>query len=315
MSEENFEQTESGASMMNLEDEVVDLDIDLSIVDQEPVEQKVVSVKTLFDNNFHFGSKTKNRNKSMSEYVFTSKKDIDMIDLNKSAFLFENALQALRKCVARGGKVLFVGTESHSISSVKAHSERCAQYYVSNRWLGGLLTNWDKTFYPWVLSMKKLEKQIEDGYVTNFKKQEQVMLLKKRDRFLKFYEGVKDMRSLPNMLVVTSYREKNAIAEAERLNIPVVMLADTTANPSNIRYLVPGNDCSIKAVDLFCNYCANACLEGLKDELGRIEKRKEKEKEKEATRPQKREETRGESRQDGPRRPRPMRHGHSGRSQ
>lgn len=278
MSEENFKEIESeNKEKIILEEDALDIDVDMSFIDDEEVPVRTVSIETLFNNNFHWGSKTKNRNKAMSQYVFTTKKDIDMIDLNKTSFLFERALSALKKCVARGGRVLFVGTESHSINSVKTNSERCAQYYISNRWLGGILTNWDNTYYPWILSMKKLEKQIEEGYIKNFKKQEQVSFLKKRDRFLKFYGGVKDMRGLPNMLVVTSHREKNAIKEANRLNIPVVMLADATSNPSNIRYVVPGNDCSIKAVDLFCSYCANACLEGLKDELERIEKRREKE--------------------------------------
>lgn len=267
----NFEEI----AHINVEDDNIELDVELSLHDNVEPQNKTVSIQTLFDNNFHFGSKVKNRHKTMAQYVFCSKKDMDMIDLNKAAVLFERALAALRKCVARGGHVLFVGTESHSINTVKANAEKCAQFYTSSKWRGGLLTNWEKSMYPWVMSMKKLEKQIEEGYANELKTKERVRLLKKHEKFIKLYEGMKDMHGLPNMLVVTSHRQKNAIKEAEQLNIPIVMLADTSANVQNIRYVVPGNDCSIKAVELFCSYCANACLDGLKVELDRIQKRKE----------------------------------------
>lgn len=225
-----------------------------------------VTIEDLFLSNFHFGYKTKYRHASMSSYVFRSQNGIDIIDLNKTAILFKQALAALRKCVARGGRVLFVGTESHAASAIKANAERCAQYYVSKRWLGGLLTNWINTFSMSIMSLKKLQSQIDEGYIKNFTKREQMAFIRKRDRFLKFLAGVKDMGTLPNMVVIASNREKNAIKEAQLLGIPVVMLMDTTSNPNNVRYPVPGNDRSIKTIDKFCSLCADACLAGLKDE-------------------------------------------------
>lgn len=229
-----------------------------------------VSVDELFSANMHYGYKTKYRNAWMSGYIFKSYNSIDIIDLTKTAVEFNSALKALRRCVAKGGKVLFVGTETHTSSAVRLQAEKCAQYYVHKRWLGGLLTNWRSTSES-IMTMKTIDKQLEDGYLKNFRKSEQIKILKRRDRFKKFLDGVKDMGGLPNMMVITSNRERNAIKDALRLKIPVVLLMDTNTNPEGIRYGIPGNDRSAKATDKFVSKCADACLAGLRQEMMAIQ--------------------------------------------
>jgi small subunit ribosomal protein S2 len=230
----------------------------------------MVTLDELFLANMHFGYKTKYRNPWMNSYIFASRNGIDIIDLTKTVITFNKALQALKKCVARGGKVLFVGTEAHTSAMTRLQAERCAQYFINKRWLGGLLTNWRNTCES-IISMKKIELQIEDGYLTNFKKSEQTRIIKKRDRFKRFLGGIKDMDTPPNMIVISSNRERNAIKEALKLNIPIVLLMDTTTNPEGIYHGIPGNDRSVKAVDKFISKCADACLAGLREEMHNLE--------------------------------------------
>lgn len=253
----------------------VDTEVDLEPV--ELVEEQVVqegdltiTLEELFASNMHFGYKTKYRNPWMNFYIFDSKNGIDIIDLTKTVVRFNRAIQALKRCVARGGKVLFVGTEAHTSAMAKLQAERCAQYFINKRWLGGLLTNWRNTCDS-INTMKRIEAQIEDGYLNNFKKSEQTRIIKKRDRFKKFLNGIKDMGTPPNMMVITSNRERNAIKEGLKLNIPIVLLMDTTTNPEGIYHGIPGNDRSVKAVHKFISKCGDACLAGLREEMKSLE--------------------------------------------
>jgi small subunit ribosomal protein S2 len=228
-----------------------------------------VDLEELFSANMHFGYKTKYRNPWMSDFIFESKNNIDIIDLTKTVVKFNKALVALRKCVSRGGRVLFVGTEAHTAGLIKNHAEMCAQYFINKRWLGGLLTNWRNTCDS-ISIMRNLDHQIEGGYLKNFKKKEQTRIIKKQDRFKRFLNGIKDMGALPNMVIIASNRERNAIKEAIKLNIPVVLLMDTNTNPEGIQHGIPGNDRSMKAVDKFLSKCATACLLGVKEEMRTI---------------------------------------------
>ena len=276
-----------------MHEQINDLDIELDIdypeaeeVSQEDISLKQqdvmipiferLSIDNLFEKHWHIGDRSYRRGRYMAPYIFDTKAGTDIIDLGKTIFLFKKALNAVRKCVAKGEKVLFVGTESHTSELVKAHAERCAQYSIHRRWLGGLLTNWNNTFSNSIAEMKKLEKQIDEGYIKNFTKREQITFIRKRDRFLKFLDSVKDIGSLPGMVVVTSYREKNAIREAQILGIPVILLMDTPATPEKVTFPVPGNDRSIKVTEMFCQLIGDACLLGLKDEMNRAAARQPK---------------------------------------
>jgi small subunit ribosomal protein S2 len=263
LEDKELEQTEDIKAFKEGKDEINDL------LDK-------VNIQTLFENHWHVGDKRSRRGPYMGAYIFATKTGTDIIDLNKTSYLFKKALIAVRKAVSRGEKVLFVGTESHTANLVKSHAERCAQYSIHRRWLGGLLTNWNNTFSSSINEMKKLQKQIEEGEIKHLTKREQMSLIRKRDRFLKFLDCVKDMSTLPGIVVVTSNREKNVIKEAQILGIPVILLMDTTSNPEKIAFPVPGNDRSIKVTEMFCSLIADACLLGLKDELTRVAKRQEK---------------------------------------
>jgi len=232
------------------------------------IEPVLVTLDELFEANFHYGYKTSFRNPWMSGYVFTGKTvgDIDIIDLTKTVYEFNKALAALERCVSRGGKVLFVGTENHTSRIIEEEAEKCAQYYISKRWLGGLLTNWRNTCDS-IYTLKSLDKQIEDGYLLNFRKSEQMRIIKKHDRFKRFLGGIKDIGHLPDMMIITSNREKNAIREGCKLGIPIILLADTNTDPHGIAHKIPGNDRSVKAIEKFITKCTEACLSGLRREL------------------------------------------------
>jgi len=272
-----------------LHDTEIQIDLEDNTIEVSSIEEKnnevrdpildvleQVNIENLFKDRWHVGGRRSARGPYMSAFIFATKAGTDIIDLNKTAYLFKKALIAVRKAVSRGEKILFVGTESHTSNVVKTHADRCAQYCIHRRWLGGLLTNWNNTFSNSINQMKNLQKQIDEGEINHLTKREKMSLIRKRDRFLKFLDSVKDMGTLPGMVVVTSNREKNVIKEAQILGIPVILLMDTTSNPERILYPVPGNDRSIKVTEMFCSLIADACLLGVKDELVRVAKRQEK---------------------------------------
>ncbi len=229
----------------------------------------------LKDAGLHFGHKTNRTNRNMSSYIFQEKDGIHIINLGKTYQLMKRAINAIRKCVSKNGRVLFVGTQHQSKSATKEAAKQCGQYFVVKKWPGGLLTNW-KTMSKSIKSMKDLEKKLEDGYFSDHKKHEQIKIQKKQDKYAELFEGIRDMSGVPHMLVITSYNELTAIKEAQKLNIPIVLLLDTDGDPKGINYPVPGNDDSILAVDLFTTLCARAALLGIHDEQEIIKKKEEK---------------------------------------
>lgn len=221
----------------------------------------VISMKQLLESGVHFGHQTRRWNPKMKPYIFTERNGIYIIDLQKTVKKVEEAYQFVRNIAADGGKILFVGTKKQAQDSVKAEAERSGQYYVNQRWLGGTLTNFE-TIRKRINRLKQIEKMEEDGTFDVLPKKEVVGLKKEKDRLEKFLGGIKDMESLPQALfVIDPRKERIAIAEARKLNIPIIAIVDTNCDPDEVDVLIPGNDDAIRAVKLLTGKIADAVLE------------------------------------------------------
>lgn len=221
----------------------------------------VISMKQLLESGVHFGHQTRRWNPKMKPYIFTERNGIYIIDLQKTVKKVEEAYQFVRNIAADGGKILFVGTKKQAQDSVKAEAERSGQYYVNQRWLGGTLTNFE-TIRKRINRLKQIEKMQEDGTFDVLPKKEVVGLKKEKDRLEKFLGGIKDMESLPQALfVIDPRKERIAIAEARKLNIPIIAIVDTNCDPDEVDVLIPGNDDAIRAVKLLTGKMADAVLE------------------------------------------------------
>ncbi|MDO5375616.1 30S ribosomal protein S2 [Staphylococcus rostri] len=222
----------------------------------------VISMKQLLEAGVHFGHQTRRWNPKMKKYIFTERNGIYIIDLQKTVKKVEEAYNFIKQVSEDGGKVLFVGTKKQAQESVKAEAERAGQFYVNQRWLGGILTNF-KTISKRVHRISEIEKMEEDGTFDVLPKKEVVELKKEYDRLIKFLGGIRDMKSMPQALfVVDPRKERNAIAEARKLNIPIVGIVDTNCDPDEIDYVIPANDDAIRAVKLLTGKMADAVLEG-----------------------------------------------------
>lgn len=222
----------------------------------------VISMKQLLEAGVHFGHQTRRWNPKMKRYIFTERNGIYIIDLQKTVKKVEEAYNFVKKLSEDGGKVLFVGTKKQAQESVKNESERAGQFYVNQRWLGGILTNY-KTISKRIKRISEIEKMEEDGLFEVLPKKEVVELKKEYNRLIKFLGGIRDMKSMPDALfVVDPRKERNAIAEARKLNIPIVAIVDTNCDPDEIDYVIPANDDAIRAVKLLTGKMADAVLEG-----------------------------------------------------
>ncbi len=222
----------------------------------------VISMKQLLEAGVHFGHQTRRWNPKMKKYIFTERNGIYIIDLQKTVKKVEEAYNFIKQVSEEGGKVLFVGTKKQAQESVKAEAERAGHFYVNQRWLGGILTNY-KTISKRVQRISEIEKMEEDGTFDVLPKKEVVELKKEYDRLIKFLGGIRDMKSMPQALfVVDPRKERNAIAEARKLNIPIVGIVDTNCDPDEIGYVIPANDDAIRAVKLLTGKMADAILEG-----------------------------------------------------
>ena len=222
----------------------------------------VISMKQLLEAGVHFGHQTRRWNPKMKKYIFTERNGIYIIDLQKTVKKVEEAYNFIKQVSEDGGKVLFVGTKKQAQESVKAEAERAGHFYVNQRWLGGILTNY-KTISKRVKRISEIEKMEEDGTFDVLPKKEVVELKKEYDRLIKFLGGIRDMKSMPQALfVVDPRKERNAIAEARKLNIPIVGIVDTNCDPDEIDYVIPANDDAIRAVKLLTGKMADAILEG-----------------------------------------------------
>ena len=221
----------------------------------------VISMKKLLEVGVHFGHQTKRWNPKMAPYIFTSRNGIYIIDLKKSSDKIDEAYAAMMDIVAKGGKVLFVGTKKQAQEAVQSEAERSGSFYVNSRWLGGTLTNF-KTIQKRIRRLKELEKMEEDGTFDLFTKKEAILLKKEQAKLEKNLGGIKEMRRLPNALFVVDPKvEHNAVAEAKILGIPVFGIVDTNCDPDEVDYVIPGNDDAIRAVKLIIAAMADAVCE------------------------------------------------------
>ena len=222
----------------------------------------VISMKQLLEAGVHFGHQTRRWNPKMAEYIFAERNGIYIIDLQKTVKKVEDAYQAIANIVKDGGEVLFVGTKKQAQDSIKEEAERCGMYYVNERWLGGMLTNFE-TIKTRIKKLAEIDAMIEDGTMDVLPKKEVAKLMKEKEKLDKNIGGIKEMKKIPDvMFIVDPRKEKIAIAEAKKLNIPVVAIVDTNCDPDEIDYVIPGNDDAIRAVKLIAGAIANAVIEG-----------------------------------------------------
>ncbi len=221
----------------------------------------VVTMKNLLESGVHFGHQTRRWDPRMKKYIFAQRNGIHIIDLQKTIVAIKDAYDVVRKNVLDGKSVLFVGTKKQAQASVKREAERCDMFYVNNRWLGGMLTNFS-TIKKSLLRLKKIEKMEVDGTFEQLTKKEVARLLKEKGRLEKNLGGIKNMNELPGvMFVIDTRKEAIAVAEARRMGIPIIAVVDTNCNPDGIDYPIPGNDDAIRAINLFTQVIANAVIE------------------------------------------------------
>ena len=231
----------------------------------------VISMKQLLEAGVHFGHQTRRWNPKMATYIFTERNGIYIIDLQKTVKKLEEAYFFVRDMAASGESILFVGTKKQAQDAIKEEAERCGQFYVNARWLGGMLTNF-KTMRTHIARLNQLQKMQADGTFDLLPKKEVIKLQLEIAKLEKYLGGVKEMKKLPGALfVVDSRKEKNAIAEARKLNIPIVAIVDTNCDPDEIDYVIPGNDDAIRAIKLISQTMANAVLEGKQGEQLEVE--------------------------------------------
>ena len=221
----------------------------------------VVSMKALLEAGVHFGHQTRRWNPKMAPYIYTERNGIYIIDLQKTVKKLEEAYSFVRDVAANGQTVLFVGTKKQAQDAIKEEAARCGMYWVNARWLGGMMTNF-KTMRTRVDRLNQLKKMQEDGTFDMLPKKEVMKHLGEIEKLEKYLGGVKDMNRLPGALfIVDTRKERNAIAEAHKLGIPVVAIADTNCDPDEIDYVIPGNDDAIRAIKLIASVIANAVIE------------------------------------------------------
>ncbi|MBD8025743.1 30S ribosomal protein S2 [Ureibacillus sp. 179-F W5.1 NHS] len=226
----------------------------------------VISMKQLLEAGVHFGHQTRRWNPKMKKYIFVERNGIYIIDLQKTVKKLEEAYDFMRQVGQDGGKVLFVGTKKQAQEAIKEEAERSGNYYINQRWLGGTLTNFG-TIQKRVARMKAIEKMEEDGTFDVLPKKEVIQLKKEHERLVKFLGGIRDMAGIPDvMFVVDPRKERIAVAEARKLNIPIVGIVDTNCDPDEIDYVIPANDDAIRAVKLLTAKMADALIESKQGE-------------------------------------------------
>ena len=226
----------------------------------------VISMKQLLEAGVHFGHQTRRWNPKMAPYIFAERNGIYIIDLQKTVKKVDEAYTAVSNFISEGGEILFVGTKKQAQESIKEEAERCGMYYVNERWLGGMLTNF-KTIRTRIARLKELEKMQEDGTFEVLTKKEVAVVLHEKEKLDKNLGGIKEMTRIPDvMFVVDPRKEKIAIQEAHILGIPVVAIVDTNCDPEEVDYVIPGNDDAIRAVKLIASKIADAVIEAKQGE-------------------------------------------------
>ena len=235
----------------------------------------VVAMKQLLEAGVHFGHQTRRWDPRMAEYIFQARNGIHIIDLQKTSKKLDEAYEFLKEQAEEGKTVLFVGTKKQAQDCMKEAAEKCGMYYVNQRWLGGMLTNF-ATIEKRIERLNELEKMQEDGTFDVLPKKEVILLKKEMDKLEKNLGGIKNMKEMPGVLfIVDPKKERNAILKARKLNIPTVGLIDTSCNPEDVDYVIPGNDDAIRAVKLIADTMANAIIEGRQGESFEAEETEE----------------------------------------
>ena len=225
----------------------------------------VVTMKQLLEAGVHFGHQTRRWNPKMARFIFTERNGIHIIDLQKSVPLIEEAYRQVRDAVAQGGDVLFVGTKKQAQDAIQEEASRAGQPYVNQRWLGGMLTNF-QTIRKRVERLREIEDMRHRGVMDVLPKREQARLAEEATKLEKFLGGIKNMNRLPaGVYIVDTRKEHIAVAEARKLGIPVIAILDTNCDPDEVDYAIPGNDDAIRAVRLITSRVASACMEGLEE--------------------------------------------------
>ncbi|MDO6354099.1 MULTISPECIES: 30S ribosomal protein S2 [unclassified Caloramator] len=226
----------------------------------------VISMKQLLEAGVHFGHQTRRWNPKMAQYIFTERNGIYIIDLQKTVKKMEEAYEFVKQAAAEGKEILFVGTKKQAQDSIKEEAIRCGMHYVNERWLGGMLTNF-KTIKTRIERLEELERMEQDGTFDLLPKKEVMKLRHEKEKLEKNLGGIKNMKRIPDVLfVVDPRKEKNAVAEARILGIPVVGIVDTNCDPDDVDYVIPGNDDAIRAVKLIASKIADAVIEGRQGE-------------------------------------------------
>ncbi len=221
----------------------------------------VVTMKSLLESGVHFGHQTKRWDPRMKKYIFTARNGIHIIDLQKTVVAIKEAYEVVRKQVKDGKAILFIGTKKQAQQAIEREAKRCGMYYVNNRWLGGMLTNF-KTIKKSIHRLKKIEKMEIDGTFESLTKKEVSKLNKERAKLEKNLGGIKEMKDLPGAIfIIDTRKEAIAVAEAKRMGIPIIAVVDTNCDPTDIDYPVPGNDDAIRAITLFTQIIANAVVD------------------------------------------------------
>ena len=219
------------------------------------------TMRELLEAGVHFGHQTRRWNPKMKKFIFIERNGIHIMDLQKTVLALETARRVVSQSVARGGTVLFVGTKKQAQDTIAEEARRCGQYYITERWLGGMLTNF-KTIKASIGRLKDLERMQADGTVASFTKKEASRMEKERLKLEKVFAGIKDMDRLPSMVfIVDTNKEQIAVAEANRLGVPIVGMVDTNCDPDVIRYPIPGNDDALRSVKLIAKVVADAVID------------------------------------------------------
>src|SRR5689334_15930573 len=221
------------------------------------------TMRQLLEAGVHFGHQAHRWNPKMADFIFGARNNIHIIDLAQSVPALHRALQAVSDTVAKGGRILFVGTKRQAQDAIADAAKRSAQYYVNSRWLGGTLTNW-KTISQSINRLRKLDEMLTSNEAHGYTKKERLTLQRERDKLDRSLGGIKDMGGLPDLLfVIDTNKEDIAIKEARRLNVPVAAVVDTNCDPNGITFVVPGNDDASRAITLYCDLVAKAAIDGI----------------------------------------------------
>lgn len=231
----------------------------------------VISMKQLLEAGVHFGHQTRRWNPKMAPYIYTERNGIYIIDLQKTVGLIDDAFDAVAQIAAQGGTILFVGTKKQAQDAIKTEAERCGMFYVNERWLGGMMTNF-KTIQSRIKRLKDIERMSEDGTFDVLPKKEVIALKKEWEKLEKNLGGIKDMKKLPDAIfVVDPKKERICVTEAHKLNIPLIGICDTNCDPDELDYVIPGNDDAIRAVKLIVAKMADAVIEANQGEAYEVE--------------------------------------------